>query len=185
MRLFVMLLLLAAHVPAMTQPAVVAAPRPLVLVETVALPLSMAQVEQAARQAWTWSFGQEPGAAILPGGESGRIEATARFNYRSSAVGSRLQTLGVINYHVTIQAANGQCRLRISQFNHTGNRGAPGGAINLGTIYEGERPDERVALISRSTATRLHEDMRAQVTARLRTVVATFSARLRASAQER
>ncbi len=185
MRHSLLLLLLATRIPAMTQPAAVAAPRPLVLVETVALPLSMAQVEQAARKAWTWSFGQEPGAAMLQGGENGRMEATARFNFRSSAVGNRLQTLGVINYHVTIQAANGQCRLRISQFNHTGNRSAPGGAINLGTIYESERPDERIAQISRSTATRLHEDMRTQVTAHLRTVVATFSARLRTSAQER
>ncbi|MCC6840395.1 MAG: hypothetical protein IT230_09580 [Flavobacteriales bacterium] len=185
MRPFASLLLLACSTTAMTQPGPFPAPRPLVLVENVALPMSMAQVEQAARQAWPWSFGQEPGAALLQATGNGRIEGTARFNYRSSSVGNRLQTLGVIRYHITIQAANGQCQLRISQFTHTGNSNVPGGPINLGTLYEGTRPDVRVAQVSRSTATRLHDDMRAQVTAHLRTVIGSFSARLRSSAQDR
>lgn len=185
MRLTALLLLLVGHVPAMAQPDLLAAPRPLVLVETVALPLSMAQVEQAARQAWAWSFGLEPGATIIQAGENGRIEGTARFNFRASGVGNRLQTLGVINYHVTIQAANGQCRVRLSQFTHTGNRNAPGGAINLGIIYEGERPDARIPQISRGTAQRLHDDMRTQASTHLRSVIGTFASRLRTAAQDR
>ncbi|MBX2983289.1 MAG: hypothetical protein WBB32_10910 [Flavobacteriales bacterium] len=161
-------------------------PRPLVITEAVALPLSVAQVELAARNAWPYSFGQEPGAKmVMEDMGSGRLEGYARFNFRSAQLGSRQQTLGVITYKISIQAENGQCRIRVSHFSHTGNKNAVGGPIDLGTIYAGARPKERVPGISLGTAERLHEDMRTQVTARVREVVKNFSSRMRQTVEQR
>lgn len=161
-------------------------PRPLVINEAVALPLSMAQVQEAALAAWAFSFGQEPGASAVPVIVGpGQLEGSARFNFRSATLGSREQTLGVIQYQVSIQAENGQCRVRITQFNHAGNRHAPGGAIDLGTIYAGERPSGPVPGISAGSAARLHADMRTQVEAHVRGVAKQFAARMRAMAENR
>lgn len=161
-------------------------PRPLVVVESVALPLSMAQVEKAVRTAWPFTFGEEPGAKVLedePG--AGRLEASARFNYRASTVGNRQQTLGVINYHISISAENGQCKVRIGQFAHTGNANAPDGPVSMGPLYEGARPPERVPGISLGTADRLHADMRQQVVAHVRAVIGRFAQRLRMEADSK
>ncbi|HMN05370.1 MAG TPA: hypothetical protein PKD45_06555 [Flavobacteriales bacterium] len=158
----------------------VEAPRPLVLTEVLALPLSAGQVEKAAQAAWEYSFGQEPAArmAVLGGG-TGRLEGAARFNFKSSTAGNRLATLGVIDYQVTIQAENGLCRVRISQFNHTGNRYAPGGAVSLGRIYADKRPPERVPGISSGVAQRLNDDMRGQLGAHLSEVIKVFFRQLK------
>lgn len=159
-------------------------PRLLVITEAVAFPLSAAQVEQAARQAWALSFGQEPGARIVQDGTgTGRIEGTARFNFKSTATGSRQGTLGVIDYQIGIQAENGLCRVRISDFSHTGNRHAPGGPVSLGRIYAGTRPRERVPGISLGVAQRLNDDMREQVGRHLSEVAKAFFLQLRKTAQ--
>ena len=186
MRVLCILLFLFSALLAMPQGSTLDDPRPLVITEAIALPLSLGQVEQAARNAWQYSFGQEPGARLmLDEAGSGRVDGIARFNYRSSSVGSREQTLGVINYKISIQAENGQCRVRISHFSHNGNKSAPGGSVDLGTIYSGPRPAERVAGISAGSAQRLHEDMRTQVSAQMREVLKVFSSRMRQTAEER
>lgn len=87
--------------------------------------------------------------------------------------------MGVINYQVFIQAENGQCRVRISHFTHTGNRNATGGGVDLGLLYAGQRPQESVQGISMGTANRLHADMRAQSRAHMDEVIKTFFAALR------
>jgi hypothetical protein len=185
MRELCSILLLQVALLGMSQEDPLAGPRPLVITETIALPLSMVQVEQAALSAWPYSFGLEPGARLgMEDPGTGRMEGTARFNFRSSTVGNRLQTLGVINYTVTIQAENGQCRVRISHFSHKGNSNATEGAIDLGTIYAAQRPQERIPGISMGTADRLHMDMRTQVTARLQEVIKTFSSGLRSAAEK-
>lgn len=185
MRLACSVPLVALSLAASSQP-LDEVPRPLVVVESVALPLSMAQVEKAVRAAWPFTFGEEPGATVLedePG--AGRLEASARFNYRASTVGNRLQTLGVINYHISISAENGQCKVRLGQFAHTGNVNAPGGAVSIGPLYEGARPLDRVPGVSVAAAARLHEDMRQQVVAHLREVAGRFAQRLRMEARSR
>ena len=186
MRVLCTLLLLSGALQAMPQESPLDAPRPLVINEAVALPLSMAQVELAARDAWQYSFGQQPGAQLmLVDAGTGRVEGIARFNYRSSSVGSREQTLGVITYKISIQAENGQCRIRISHFLHSGNKNAPGGSVDLGAIYTGPRPSERVPGISLGTAQRLHQDMRTQVSAQVREVIKVFSSRMRQAVEQR
>lgn len=159
--------------------------RPLVLVDALALPRSMAQLGQGAAQAWPYSFGQEPGARIISNDPAkGTLEGSARFNYKSTGTAARLGTLGVIEYKVSIQAENGLCRIRISQFVHTGNKNAPGGPINLGVIYTASRPLERIPGVSRGVAQKLNDDMRDQVKARLMEVIKGFYAQLRLGFQE-
>jgi hypothetical protein len=159
------------------------AAQPLVLRDAIGLQLSRMQVYNAAVRAWTYTFGQEPGAKVeLEDAANGLLEGTARFNYRSSMLADREETMGVITYHVTIQAENGQCRIHISQVQHTGNRNAMGGGIDIGPIYAGARPKTRIRGISLGTAQEVHADMRMQVSAELRKVMNAFAARMRAAA---
>lgn len=158
--------------------------RPLTITQAVAVPLSATQLMPAVREAWDYSFGQEPGARIVsedPG--AGMLEGVARFNFKAEAVGVRLASLGVINYRITIQTENGVCKVRIGQFEHVGNANAPEGPVSLGRIYAGGRPRERVPGVSRSVAQRLNDDMRTQVDTRLASVIGSFFSRLRRAAQ--
>lgn len=157
--------------------------RPLVLQDAIALQLSRLQVYSAILDAWTYTFGQEPGAkVVLKDAENGLVEATARFNYRSNILADREETMGVIIYHITIQADNGQCKVRISQVQHTGNRNAMGGGIDIGPIYEGERPMTRIPGISLGTAQKVHADMRMQVSTQVRNAMNAFAVRMRRAA---
>lgn len=183
MRAALSLLLLACVLRAVPQDTGLDGPRPLVITDAVALPLSKAQIYAAALNAWDFSFGQEPGVKLtLRDTANNRIEGVARVNYRSSQLGSRLASLGVINYDITIQAENGQCRVRINHLSHIGNRNAPGGSIDLGTIYAAERPVEPVPGVSKGTADRLHSDMRAQATAHIGDVMKRFASAMRRAA---
>lgn len=183
MRAALTLLLLVCVVRAVPQPSGLDGPRPLVITDAVALPLSKAQIYAAALNAWEFSFGQEPGAKLTDRDTSNnKIEGSARVNFRSSQLGSRLGSMGVINYTVTIQAENGQCQVRINHLSHTGNRNAPNGSIDLGTIYTGERPQEPVPGASKGTADRLHADMRAQAAAHIGDVMKRFASAMRRAA---
>lgn len=156
-------------------------PKPLVFTQVTAVPRSRAQVFDAAVKAWEDSFGQEPGAQLIDQDrDNGIIEGAAWVNYRSTNLGSREETMGVIRYHVTIQAENGQCQVRVAHVEHTGNRQAMGGGIDMGQIYSGDRPNERIPGISRGTANALHADMRTQASDRINKVMRSFSMRMRA-----
>lgn len=183
MRFTGLLILLAWAVPAFSQVEREEAHRPLVLTDAIGLPLSSTQVFKAALGAWPYSFGQEPGARLLlQDTVSGSIRGTARVNFRSTGLGSREESMGVITYDITIQAENGQCLVRINHFFHTGNKNAMGGGVDLGPIYAGERPPEKVRGISMGTATRLHEDMRKQAQAHVGEVMKAFAAGMRRAA---
>lgn len=180
MRAALTLLLLVWALRAVPQDPGLDGPRPLVITDAVALPLSKAQIYSAALSAWEFSFGQEPGAKLtLRDSSNKRIEGMARVNFRSSQLGSRQGSMGVINYTITIQAENGQCQVRINHLSHTGNRNAPGGPIDLGTIYMGERPAGPVPGVSKGTAARLHSDMRTQATAHIGNAMKLFASALR------
>lgn len=158
-------------------------PQPLGFSDAIALQLSKAQVMKSAMSAWEYSFGQQPGARILAtDSANGRIEGAARVNFRSSTLGAREATLGVIAYRITLEARNGQCLVRVSQVEHTGNRTATGGGVDLGTIYADDRPATPIPGISMGTARRLHEDMRNQATVKIQTTMRAFASKLRALA---
>lgn len=180
MRAALLLILVLGTLHAFPQAVPAVDARPLVITDAVALPKSSAQVLQIALKCWTYSFGQEPGARILQVDTAdGSIKAVARFNFRSSNLGSREESMGVINYDILVQAENGQCTVRIGHFTHTGNRNTPNGGVDLGLLYADRRPQIKVAGISMTTANRLHDDMGSQVQARLASVVKNFFGALR------
>ena len=148
--------------------------------DAIALQLSKAQAFELSLQAWEYSFGQQPGATLLQvDTANGRIEGSARVNFRSTGLGSREATMGAISYRITVEARNGQCLVRIAQLEHTGNRSAPGGGVDLGPIYAGERPVRKTAGISQGTAQRLNADMRTQATGKVQEAMHAFASRLR------
>lgn len=158
---------------------------PLVITGSATVPLSAAGMEKAIHVAWERTFAQEPGAHLIATDpRNGQLQGAARFNFKSTAPNSRLTTLGVIEYQVSIEAENGLCRIRVGGFTHWGNKHAPGGPVNLGRIYGDQRPPERIAGVSKGTADRLHQDMRQQVSARVRTLINLFIARLRQAAEQ-
>ncbi len=157
--------------------------RPLILQDAIGLQLSRMQVYAAAQEAWAYTFGQEPGAKVdLKDAENGLLEGTARFNYRSNFLVDREETMGVITYHITIQADNGQCRVRITQITHTGNRNAMGGGIDMGPIYAGDRPLIKIPGMSLGSAQKVHADMRMQVSIQIHKVMNAFATRMRTAA---
>ena len=183
MRLALLHLLLALPMAAGAQ-AHSPAGQALAFTDAIALQRSKAQVLELALKAWTYTFGQEPGAAMLQvDSTNGRIEGSARVNFRSTALGAREATLGVIAYRISLEARNGQCLVRITQLEHTGNRNAPGGGINMGTIYAGQRPPGPVRGISQGSVQRLHDDMRGQASEKIQGAMPAFAARLRLLAQ--
>lgn len=148
--------------------------------DAIALQLSKAQAFELSLRAWEYSFGQQPGAVLLQvDTANGRIEGSARVNYRSTGLGSREATMGAIVYRITIEARNGQCLVRIAQLEHTGNQAAPGGGVDLGPIYVGDRPVQKTRGISQGSAQRLHADMRDQATRKVQEAMHAFAARLR------
>jgi hypothetical protein len=160
------------------QSPVVAPSTPLVINNTVSVGLSQAQVMAAALDAWTYTFGQEPAARVERSDEA-VIEGTARVNYRSSLVVAREETMGTVSYQVTIRADNGRCTVQVHALEHKGNRGAVNGGVDIGPIYQGDRPLVRVRGVGMNVAQRIHTDIRTQCQDRLSQVVDAFAARIR------
>ena len=151
-----------------------------VINEHVGLAMNKAQVFAAVREAWTASFGQEPGATIsLQDPENGLVEGAARVNYRSRMLMGREETMGAVNYRVTIQATNGQCHVRVHDLRHTGNRGARGGGLSIGAIMEGEAPLEHYPGMGLGPSRRIHADVRQAAADRVQETLRRFVARLR------
>lgn len=151
-----------------------------VLTEEVGLPMNKAQVMAAAQEAWAASFGAEPGGQMtLVDPENGLLEGMARMNYRSTLLAGREETMGAMKYHVSIQAKNGQCHVRVHTLQHTGNRSAKGGGINMGVVMEGIAPNEHYPGMSPGASRRMHGDLRTAAAARLQEVMRKFSARIR------
>ncbi len=148
--------------------------------EVVGLPMSRAQIMKAAQEAWEYTFGQQPAArlgAIDP--ENGVLEGAARMNYRSSFLGAREESMGVIQYRVSIMANNGQCTVRVFDIRHTGDHAAPGGGIDAGAILDGDAPHEHYPGISLKLSQRLHADIRRSISERAGELMRQFAARLR------
>lgn len=153
---------------------------PLVLEETISLGLSQARIMQAIDSLWPYTFGQEPGAILKHiNASTGTVQGAARFNYRSTQLMAREETMGSVAYQITMQVTNGQCKVVVAGFTHTGNRGAPTGGIHLGPIYRGDRPRDRVQGIGIGSARTIHADIRDQSRDRIMVVVRSFATRLR------
>lgn len=152
----------------------------LVLNEVVGLHLSRNQIYDAALDAWTWTFGQEPGAHVdVQDRATGVIEGHARFNFRSQGITAREESMGPVTYQVVVRADNGQCTIRITRFVHVGNHNAQQGGLDLGPIYTGDRPNTRIPGYSLKFIQRLHAEVRDRLNERVGEVLRAFAGRLR------
>jgi hypothetical protein len=132
--------------------------------------------------AWTWTFGREPGASLRKSDRSsGVIEGVARTNFRSEMLVGREESMGVISYRIVIQVQAGVSRITVSELTHTGNRKTARGGIHLGALTRGSAPTQRVPGMSRANTQRLYAELKAHSDERLGALLQAFEARLRAA----
>ncbi|HMC96367.1 MAG TPA: hypothetical protein VKG92_01825, partial [Flavobacteriales bacterium] len=118
---------------------------------SVSVPLNAVQLFDRADEAWTWTFGKEPGARLLiKDRDKGVIEATARLNFRSEMLTQREESMGTVQYHITLQIRAGECRTVVTELTHTGNRNTARGGIHLGLLTHAEGPSHKVPGMGRS-----------------------------------
>ncbi len=150
------------------------------LTEELGLPLNKAQLAVAVKEAWDLSFGREPGARVIRlDPEDGVMEGQARLNFRSAMLAGREESMGVVNYMVSVHIRNGQCTVHLHDVRHTGNKGASGGGLDVGLLREGEAPLEHYPGMGLKFSRRLHAEVRSLVETRLRELIRLFTGRLR------
>ncbi len=147
------------------------------------VPLNAVMLFDRAMEAWTWTFGKEPGGKLLRNDRAaGVIEGTARVNFRSGMLSNREETMGTIQYRVIINITTGECRVMISELEHTGNRSSPSGGIHAGPLVRSAVPPHRVRGMGRSSSMKLYAEVKEVATARINSLMQAFDARLRAGA---
>jgi len=148
---------------------------------SIGLALNSVQLFDRASEAWTWTFGREPGAKLLRNDRSdGLVEGTARFNFRSEMLTGREESMGVVQYRVVIRTNAGECRVVVSELTHTGNRNTTQGGIHMGLLKRGEGAVDHVRGMSRANAKRLHDELTAQADSRITALLRAFEGRMRA-----
>ncbi len=150
----------------------------------LSIPMNAVRMYDRAMEAWTWTFGKEPGATLKRHDrDQGVIEGTARIPFRSSMLTGREETMGILQYRITIHVRAGECRTVVSEVVHTGNRSTARGGIHLGTLTRGQMPAGRVGGLGRGNVVRLHGEMKTTATERINTVIQAFESRMRAYAE--
>lgn len=151
---------------------------------SVSVPLNALQLFDAASDAWTWTFGKEPGARVLSSDRStGIMKGTARLNFRSLMLTGREESMGTVSYQLLIQVQAGECRITISELTHTGNRNTARGGIHLKQLMRADGDAQKTEGLSRTNVERLHGELRAASTEHLTGLLQAFEARLRASVE--
>ncbi len=152
------------------------------LTRSVSIPLNAVKLFDNAMEAWTWTYGQEPGARLLRSDrEAGVIEGVARVNFRSEMLLNREETMGTIQYRVIIHVKAGECRTVVTELSHTGDRNAPRNGIHLGLLTRSDMPSKRVPGMGRLNVVRLYAEVKEQSTAHIQTIMQAFDSRLRAT----
>ena len=148
----------------------------------MSIPLNGVQLYDQVLEAWTWTFGKEPGAKLLRSSrEEGVLEGTARVNFRSMMLTGREETMGTISYTVHIQVRAGECRAVVSQFVHTGNLTTSRGGISLGRLLRDESTITTVRGLGHGNTVSLHAELRETATERIETLLRTMESRIRAN----
>jgi hypothetical protein len=151
---------------------------------SVSVPLNAYQLYDKAMDAWTWTFGKEPGAVLRRSDrESGMIEGTARVNFRSTMLTGREESMGTISYRVTIQVRAGESHITVNELVHTGNTAALRGGIHMGILARGASPQQRVPGLGRTNSERLYAEVKELSHGRITQLMQAFEARLRANAE--
>ena len=155
---------------------------PITYTRSVSVPLNGVQLFDKVVEAWTWTFGKEPGAKVLlKEREQGVLEATARVNFRSEMLTMREESMGIIQYHITLQVRAGECRTVISELIHSGNKNTARGGVHLGLLTRAEAPSRKVQGMGRGNVQRLYTEVKQQADARINALIQAFESRLRAS----
>ena len=177
--LLLFVLLQAPHVVGAQEPATAIS-----YSHSITVPLNAVQLFDKAMEAWTWTFGKEPGAKLLVKDRGkGVLEATGRLNFRSEMLTVREESMGTVQYHVTLQVRAGECRVVITELTHTGNRTTARGGIHMGLLTRAEKPVQNVPGIGGGNKTRLYAEVKQQADTRVNTVLQAFASRLRASVE--
>lgn len=143
-------------------------------------PVNALQLFDQVMEAWTWTFGKEPGAKILHSDrDQGTLEGQARLNFRSKGLTGREETMGTVSYLVHVQVRAGECRVTINGITHTGNRNTPRGGIHLGPIMRSDHDVRRTAGLGRGNVEQVHADIREVTTGRVTALLQAFEARIR------
>ncbi|MEO8590433.1 MAG: hypothetical protein ABI432_13745 [Flavobacteriales bacterium] len=175
-----LLFLIQASFPGQTQESAAA----ITYTRSVSIPLNAVQLFDKVAEAWTWTFGKEPGAKLLmKDRDQGVIEATARVNFRSEMLTLRDESAGSVQYHVTFQVRAGECRTVVTELTHTGNRNTARGGIDLGLLTRAQGPDHKIPGMGRSNVYRLYADVKQQADTRINALMQAFESRLRASVE--
>lgn len=149
----------------------------------VSAPLNAKQLFAHAVQAWRFTFGAEPGARVELDTATGTLHGSARFNFRSSGLNGREETMGPIAYRVRIVVRHGECQWIVEDIRHTGNRGAPKGGGDLGLLTNQENAPHRIPGMSSPSTTNVWKDAKAKVADRVAALGMAFEARLRVAAE--
>lgn len=151
------------------------------LTRSVNVPLNAVQLYDAALEAWTWTFGKEPGAKLLRSDRSdGTLHGTARMNFRSKLLTGREETMGTVRYDVVVQVQAGDCRITISDLNHTGNRNTARGGIHLQKLMRDDEQAFNAGGMGRTNIVRVHRELREVTTQHIQALLQAFEGRLRA-----
>ena len=151
---------------------------------SIAVPLNGPLLFDKVAETWTWTFGKEPGAKLLKKDrEGGAMEGTARINFRSEQVLLREETMGVIQYHVTLRVQPGECRITVSELSHTGNRTTPRGGVHMGLLTRAAEPGQRLRGVGGSNARKIYADAKRTAESRTTALLQAFESRLRASTE--
>lgn len=155
------MLLLLAPITAWAQDPGTPPPTALTLTRSITAPYSRTQLMDKAVEAWERSFGREQGAQLLlTDRENGLLEASGHFNFRSKTLTAREETMGRLSYRLRIHVQHGECRSTITQFKHTGNRGALRGGIDMGVITREGPPLARPKGLSPQATNRIVAELR-------------------------
>lgn len=147
---------------------------------SISAPFNAVQFHDRALDAWTWTFGKEPGAKLLRSDrESGSIEGTARINFRSVMLTAREESMGTIGYSVQIHVRAGECRVSITNLSHTGNRSTTSGGVHVKQLMRVDTDANRVTGVGRSNAVRLHAELRETAERHITSVLQAFEWHIR------
>jgi len=182
MRLTLVLLTLLAYWPGRAQDLAQPPGTALSFSRSVSVPLNAAQLFNAASEAYTWTFGKEPGAKMLLTDKAkGTLKGTARMNFRSAMLTGREETMGTVSYVVLAQVSAGECRLTVTELVHTGNKNISRGGIHLKQLVRNDDQVYPAGGMGRSNLIRVHRELREASTAHITGLLQAFEARLRAS----
>jgi hypothetical protein len=183
-QLIIVMLILGLASPMLGQSLAMDSTAAISYTRSVSVPLNAYQLFDKALDAWTWTFGREPGASLRKSDRNaGTIEGVARTNFRSEMLVGREESMGVISYRVVIHVQAGVSRITVSELTHTGNHKTARGGVHLGALTRRSMPIQRVSGMGRANVERLYAEVKAHSNERITALLQAFEARLRASGE--